>query len=739
MRKSNGLGHFLLKFILIIVIIGLFVGGGLILWFSTLPIPDFNSFFDQNNKQVMMAESTKIYDRTGKVLLYDLSGNERRTIVAFENISQNVKKATVAIEDSGFYQHSGISITGILRALFVDITSGSAHQGGSTITQQVIKNIILSPEKSIIRKIKEIDLAIKLEKSLNKDQILTLYLNEIPYGGNIYGVEEASQSFFKKSARDLDITEAAYIAALPQAPTRYSPYGNHKDELEARKNLVIKRMLELGMINKDQASAAQKEKIVFAPPENRGIKAPHFVFFVRSYLEDKYGKEAIETKGLRVITTIDWPLQQKAQGIVTKYGDSNEKEFNAHNASLVAIDPKTGQILVMVGSRDYFDTKNEGNFNVAIAHRQPGSSFKPFVYATAFDRGYTPNTVVFDLPTQFDTNCIAGGFCYAPKNYDDKFVGPISLRNALAQSRNIPAIKTFYLAGLQNSIETAKKMGITGLSNYKQYGLTLVLGGGEVTLLDMTSAYGVFANDGVRNPYASILEVQDNKGNVLEQFQPKPTVALNPNSARLISSILTDNNARIPAYGANSALYFPGRQVAAKTGTTNDSKDAWIMGYTPNIAVGAWAGNNDSSPMVKKVAGMIVAPMWNAFMQQAIAIMPDERFPEPAPIDPNLKPVLRGDWNSDPSGVHEILQYVDKDNPLGPAPSYPQGDPQYWLWETPVERWAASNGYSGVTPRTKIIPPATTTPVVPTNPMINQQIQNNQTAVKAELASTTSH
>lgn len=727
MRKHHSLWHYLLKFVLVVIIIGLFVGGSLILWFSTLPIPDFNSFFDQNNKQVIMAESTKIYDRTGKVLLYDLSGNERRTVVAFSDISPNIKNATIAIEDADFYKHSGISITGILRALFVDITSGRVHQGGSTITQQVIKNIILSPEKSIIRKIKEIILAIKLERSLNKDQILTLYLNEIPYGGNIYGVEEAAQSFFKKSAKNLDIAESAYIAALPQAPTRYSPYGNHKDELEARKNLVIKRMLELGMISRDQAIAAQKERVIFAPPENRGIKAPHFVFFIRSYLEEKYGKDAVETKGLRVITTLDWHLQQKAQEIVTKYGEINEKEFNAHNASMVAIDPKTGQILVMVGSRDYFDTKNEGNFNVALAHRQPGSAFKPFIYATAFNKGYTPDTVVFDLPTQFDTNCVTGGFCYTPKNYDNKFVGPINLRNALAQSRNIPAIKTFYLAGLQDSIETAKRMGITGLKDYRTYGLTLVLGGGEVTLLDMTSAYSVFANDGIRNPYVSILKVQDSKGNVLEEFKPNPVQVLNPNSARLINNILSDNNARTPAFGANSPLYFPGRQVAAKTGTTNDSKDAWIIGYTPNITVGAWVGNNDSSPMVKKVAGMIVAPMWNAFMQEAIAVLPDERFPAPAPTDPNLKPILRGDWNSDPTGVHSILHYVDVNNPLGPAPVNPASDPQYWLWERPVENWAKANGYNGIN-RQNITPNITTSNTT-TNPQmqINQQVDATST------------
>lgn len=713
-KKHPRLFNFILK-VAIVVAIAFFAGGSLaVFWLSGQSLPDFNSFFDPNRKQQFMAESTKIYDRTGKVLLFDLSGEERRTIVPFEDISDYVKKATVAIEDSEFYTHNGIRPTSIVRAFLKNISGGGVRQGGSTITQQVIKNIILSPEKKITRKVKEMVLALQLEKSLDKDQILTLYLNEVPYGGNIYGVQEASQAFFGKDAKNLTLAESAYLAALPQAPTRYSPYGNHRDELEARKNLVLDRMAELKMISKNEATQAKKTSVIFAPPSYRGgIKAPHFVFFVRSYLEDKYGKEEVETKGLRVITTLDWELQKVAENVVSEYAETNAKSYNANNASMVAIDPKTGQILVMVGSRDYFNKDIDGNFNVALAHRQPGSSFKPFVYATAFNKGYTPETIVFDLQTQFSTNCSPAandesGSCYRPVNYDGKYVGPITLRDALAQSKNIPAIKTLYLAGLQDSINTARRLGITGLENWQRYGLTLVLGGGEVTLLDMTSAYSVFANDGTRNPYAYILRVEDNQGHVLEEFEPKAEKVLSENTARLISDILSDNKARTPAFGATSPLYFPGRDVAAKTGTTNDYRDAWIIGYTPNLVVGTWAGNNDNSPMEKKVAGMIVAPMWNAFMSQAINLRPAEEFVAPDPTPANIKPMLRGLWYNeasstvsnltrrDYSNVHNILHWVVKNNPQGPYPSNPGTDSQYSLWEYPVQQWLQENNYTNV-------------------------------------------
>ena len=666
----------------------LFVGFSVI-WAATIEIPDFDSYF----KERVITESTKIYDRTGEVLLYDVNGGIRRTVVSLNDISLNAKKATIAIEDAEFYSHAGVKPSAMVRALLVDIATGQIQQGGSTITQQVIKNTLLTKDKKISRKIKEIVLALKLEQIMSKDEILGLYFNETPYGGNIYGIEEAALTFFGKQAKDVTLAEAAYLAALPQAPTFFSPYGNNRARLDARKDLVLRRMVDLGFITPTEQAAAKAEKVTFRPPSEGGIKAPHFVFYILEYLEEKYGREAVESQGFKVITTLDWELQAKAEEIVTKYGEENVQKYNANNAAMVATDPKTGQILVMVGSRDYFNTDNDGNFNITLAKRQPGSSFKPFVYATAFQKGYTPETVVFDLQTEFSTNCPPT--CYSPVNYDDKFLGPINLRTALAQSRNVPAVKVLYLAGLTSVLDNAKRFGITTLTDRNRYGLTLVLGGGEVSPLELTSAYGVFANDGIRNPVASILKIEDGNHEVIEEWKADPKVAIDENVARQISSILSDNTARSGTYGLNSPLYFPGRDVAAKTGTTNDYRDAWIMGYTPSISLGAWAGNNDNTPMDKQIAGFIVAPMWNEFMRFYLNRSNNEPLPAPKPTTDDLKPVLRGYWQGNEVNsnnqivpeVHSILHWVDKNNPNGPLPRNPQNDPQYKLWEGPIQTW----------------------------------------------------
>ena len=697
---------------------GLFVSGAIILWAATLEIPDLGSF-----EQRKIAQSTKIYDRTGEVLLFDLHENVQRTVIAFDQMSRNIKNATVAIEDTEFYQHRGVRPLATFRAVFIQPLRGKGIQGGSTITQQVVKNSLLTNERKISRKLKEWVLAIKLEKELSKEEILALYLNETPYGGNLYGIEEASQAFFGTSADTLSIAEAAYLASLPQAPTFYSPYGNNRDKLEERKNLVLSRMRESGFITDEEYNDAKDEVVEFKPQEDTGIKAPHFVFFIEEYLEQKYGKRAVDEEGFKVTTTLDYALQQKAEKIVSQFALENVEKFNAENASLVAIDPQTGQILVMVGSRDYFDEEIEGNFNIALAKRQPGSAFKPFVYATAFKKGYTPDTVVFDLETQFSSTCKSDDFtsedeCYSPKNYDGVFRGPITFRNALAQSINVPAVKVLYLAGLRDSLRTAQDMGITTLTDVSRYGLTLVLGGGEVSLIDITSAYGVFANDGVRNPYTGILRIEDGAGNVVEEFENRPAQVLSSSVTREISDILSDNNARTPAFGAYSPLYFEGYDVAAKTGTTNDSRDAWIIGYSPNIAVGAWAGNNDNSPMEKQVAGFIVAPMWNAFMQEALKERPRESFKKPVlEYEENLKPSLKGEWRGGNqyvvdsiSGnlateftpeetreervvidIHSILYWINKDDPRGEPPADPEQDPQFRLWESSVREWVKIN------------------------------------------------
>lgn len=675
-----------LAFFLIFLLI---FGGAGALWAVNLDIPDLNNFQERN-----IVQSTKIYDRTGKIVLYDVHGNVRRSIVTYEDIADSVKKATVAIEDTKFYEHNGFDFKGILRAFVVNVGSGEIRQGGSTITQQVIKNALLSPDQKLTRKIKEVILATKLERVMTKDEILAAYLNEAPYGGNLYGIEEAAQSFFGKPSKDLTLAESAYLAALPKAPTYYSPYGQHRDLLEKRKNLVLDRMKELGMINEEERAKAAQEEVTFLQRDDGGIKAPHFVDFVRTYLEEKYGREVIERDGYRIITTLDWKLQEKGQEIVARHAEKNATTFNAKNAALIAIDPTTGHILTMVGSRDYFDRDNEGNFNVTTAHRQPGSAFKPFAYATAFMKGYTPDTVIYDVQTQFDTSCgpfesskDSGGTCYQPENYDGVFRGPVSLRNALAQSINIPAVKVLYLAGITDSIKTARSMGIQSLENQNVYGLSLALGGGEVSLLDMTSAYGVFANEGIRNPYVFIIRVEDAKGNIIEEYKPDPERVIPEQTARQISSVLSDNTARTPAFGESSYLNFPGRAVAAKTGTTNDYRDAWVVGYTPHLAVGAWAGNNDNTPMEKKVAGFIIAPLWNEFMNEALKEFPNDFFTTPDPTPSTIKPILRGVIEE----PHSILYYVDRNNPRGPEPLKPENDPQFKLWEPPVLLWGAIN------------------------------------------------
>ena len=721
--------HIIRSFLLLSLSLGFLGAGLLMLWVSSWKLPDLSEFGSRK-----VSESTKIYDRTGTILLYDLHKGARRTIVPYSEMSLNVKNAAVAIEDSEFWQHSGIRITAIFRAVFTNLFQGNllGGQGGSTITQQVVKNSLLTNEKKVSRKLKEWLLALRIEKTLDKETILSLYLNEIPYGGTVYGIGEASQTFFGKNPRDLSLAEAAYLAALPNAPTYYSPYGNHRDKLEERKNLVLRRMQEVGFITKEEHDAAKKEEVTFKPSSETGILAPHFVMYIRQYLEEKYGREALEQEGFKVITTLDYDLQKLAEDIVKKYAFLNKEKFDAENAALSAIDPKTGQILVMVGSRDYFDKEIDGNFNVSVAYRQPGSAFKPFVYAEAIKKGYTPETVVFDLPTEFSTECNPDGTpilpqnedkCYKPENYDGNYRGPISLRDALAQSVNVPAIQVLYLAGLRDSLRLAKDMGITTLADTDRYGLTLVLGGGEVKLLDLTSAYGVFAAEGVRREPTGVLRIETKDGKIVEGWKNTYEQVLEPEITRTISDMLSDNKARTPAFGATSPLYFPGRDVAAKTGTTNDFRDAWIVGYAPNLVVGAWAGNNDNRQM-HKVAAYIVAPLWNEFMKEALKRIPVESFSKPAEKDTSsLPPVLRGIWQGNRtyfvdkwSGklateftppefrveravreIHSILYWIDKSNPTVPRMTLPQTDPQFERWEYAVRTWATEQGFADET------------------------------------------
>ena len=668
------------------MVVGFFflTGTFLLVAFAVSPSPGIDSFETRR-----VTQSTKIFDRTGKTVLYDLNRDVRRNQVPFEDISPNIKKATLAIEDDGFYSHGGISVTGILRSLFVDVKSTSFSQGGSTLTQQVVKNSLLTGKKSILRKVQEWILAIKLEQRYSKDQIFAFYLNDTPYGGTLYGVEAASRAFFGKSSNDLGLAESAYLAALPQAPTRYSPYGQNLPQLEARKNLVLGRMRTVGYITEEEYQKAKKEVVVFNPQQNGAIIAPHFVFYIEQYLEDKYGPDAVN-QGLNVITTVDTDLQRSAESIVNKYSRENQIRFNASNAALVAIDPKTGQILAMVGSRDYFDTAIQGNYNIALALRQPGSSFKPFVYASALMKGYTPKTVIYDVPTQFSTACAISDVlndtppCYAPGNYDDKFRGQMTFTTALAQSINIPAVKVLYLAGIGNVLDLATQMGIGTLGDRKQYGLSLALGAAEVRLLDLTSAYGVFAHDGIRQPPTGILSVTDNTGKLLEEYKDAPQQVLNPDVAHSMARMLSDNEARFPEYSAVNPLHFDNYDVAAKTGTTNDFRDVWTVGFSPDIVVGTWSGNNDNKPMVKEIAGFVVAPMWHAFMEVALAKYPHSYFAEAPAIPSTYPPALQG-----MGGGHDILFWVDKDAPTVPT-SNPYADKQTARWEYSIGSYGAT-------------------------------------------------
>ncbi len=694
--------------------IGVILIGLLLIWVATLKVPTLDNFTDRQ-----VSSSTKIYDKTGTTVLYDVHANIKRTVVTGDQIPLTLKNAVVAVEDKDFYKHGGIQPKAILRAVISQVIPGLSgpSQGGSTLTQQLIKNTLLTQEKSISRKVKEWVLAIKLEKIMTKDQILVAYLNEAPYGGEMYGVEEAAQTFFGKHISDIDLAESAYLAAIPNAPSYYSPYGKNRPNLNARKNLVLKNMADQGYITEAQYSAAKGEQITFRPREDGNGKALHFVQYIRDYLETKYGTEVVSSGGLKVITTLDWDLQQVAEKTIKENALKNEKDYNASNSGLVAIDPRTGQILSMVGSRDYFDKQIDGMFNIATAGRQPGSSFKPIVYARGFEKGFNPETVVFDIPTQFGTSSQCPALssndkapCYAPMDYDNKWLGPINLRTALAQSRNVPAVKMLWMVGLNDALATAKRLGITTLDRTgDRYGLTLVLGGGEVSLLDMTSVYSVFANDGVRNPATGILSVQDAQGNFLEQYTPTPEVVMDHNATRKLSSVLSDNAARTPLFGANSFFYFGNRDVAGKTGTTNDNKDAWVVGYTPNLAVGVWTGNNDNTPMKKGSA--ISGPAWRTFMDAALAKLPNESFPAPEP-DPeyyNKPPVFRGAWAGGESffvdtisgklateltppetkkeyvipNVHSILYWLN--------PNDPSSDSQYPHWEAGVQNWVATH------------------------------------------------
>ena len=563
--------------------------------------------------------SSKILDRNGKVL-YKIYDDENRTLVSLDQISPAMIYATIAIEDQNFYHHFGFDPEGIIRAAIAN-WQGKPIQGGSTITQQLVKNRLLSPERTIQRKIKELILAVAVERKFSKEEILEMYLNQVAYGGSTYGVEEAAQKYFGKHASQLNLAEAALLAGLPQAPSVYSPFGPNPDLTFKRQKEVLRRMVDEGYISLEQAREAANKPISFRV-NTTDIKAPHFVFYVKDLLAKKYGEEMLARGGLQVTTSLDLKLQDKTQETVSQELEKL-KRLHINNGAALVTNPSTGEVLAMVGSKDYFDFQNDGQVNVVLRPRQPGSSIKPLTYALAFSRGYKPSDKILDAPITYD---IKGSKPYSPKNYDGKYHGLVTLREALASSYNIPATKLLNQLGVDNLINFAQKMGITTWNDRNRFGLSLTLGGGEVRMIDLAQAYSVFADLGKKVPINPILEVKDATGKVIYRnpcvYNPKKCPAqrvLRPGVAYEITHVLKDNQARTPAFGPMSVLYIPDQEVAVKTGTTNSMRDNWTVGYTTDRLVAVWVGNNDNSPMSHVASGITGAsPIWNKIMRSLL-------------------------------------------------------------------------------------------------------------------------
>ncbi len=631
--------------------------------FKDLPSPTKLSSYE-------IPQTTKIYDRSGK-LLYDIYTDQNRTLVVLSEIPLNLRLSTIAIEDKEFYQHKGINpIGGILRAL-KETVFRQKLQGGSTITQQLVKTALLTPERTISRKIKEIILAFWTEQLYSKDQILEMYLNQVPYGGTAWGIEAASQTYFGKSVRDLTLSEAALLSGLPAAPTSYSPFGAHPEYAKDRQIEVLTRMVEDSYITEDEKNQAIAEPLNFIP-QRTNIKAPHFVMYVKEKLVEKYGENLVEQGGLKVTTTLDLTLQEFAQNTVASEV-AKLKNLRVGNGAVLLTRPPTGEIISMVGSRDYF-ASGSGNFNVTTSLRQPGSAIKPLNYAVGLEtKKVNAATLFLDTPTCFS---VYGQKPYCPQNYDGKFHGPTQLRFALGNSFNIPAVKMMALNGVSEVIASASAMGISTFNDPSRYGLSLTLGGGEVTMLDMSKAFGVFANSGIKKELNSILKVEDKYGNILEEFNDPNFIAdvkqpltypssllingekiLSSETSFIISHILLDNNARSQMFGASSFLNIAGRAVSVKTGTTDDKKDNWTIGFTPNFLTVVWVGNNDNTPMHPYLTSGVTgaAPIWNKIMTEVTRHQPDLWPKQPPDIIGSQICIISGKAtpNSDPNASNQ--------------------------------------------------------------------------------------
>lgn len=667
-------------------------------WYSR-DLPDPNILLTRN-----LALSTKIYDRSGEHLLYTIAGDKERTLVTIDQIPDDLKNAVIAIEDQHFSTHHGISVKGLLRAVIF----GGNRGGGSTITQQFVKNAILNNARTFDRKFKEIILSLAIERNFSKDEILQMYFNEIGYGGRLYGVESASQAYYNKGVAELTLSESATLAGLPQRPTAYL---NDFNLLKDRRNRVLAEMVEMAFITQEEADAAMAEEITVVLPEGGLETAPHFVLWVKEQLIEKYGEQGIDVEedGLRIITTLDYDKQKLAEQAVADGVAANGETYGFNNAGLVSIDPKTGQVLAMVGSAGWDNEEIDGQVNVALRPLQPGSSFKPIVYAAGFEKGYTPNTLLWDINTVFAT---ATG-PYEPKNYSLNENGPVTVRKALQGSLNIPAVKMLYLVGVERALTFAERLGYTTFGDRANFGLAIVLGGAEVELLEHTNAYAVFANNGKHQDISAVLKVEDANGTVLEEWKAdehQGTQVIDSNIAATVSNVLSDNDARAYVFTTSNYLTLGSRPAAAKTGTTNDYNDAWTMGYTPSLVTGVWVGNTDGTEMSRNADGSkVAAPIWNGYMRAALEGTTIEAFPT-ANIATTGKAVLDGETPTQTIVIdtvsgklatsytperfrkevtcgkyHEILHYVNKDAPLDAVPEDPSRDAYYSAWEASLQ------------------------------------------------------
>ncbi|MBA3723465.1 MAG: PBP1A family penicillin-binding protein [Candidatus Levybacteria bacterium] len=656
------------------------------------------------------SDATRIYDKKG-TLLYSVFEDENRTYVTLNKIPKKLQQATIAVEDENFYENNGFSPTGIIRAARDSLFERRISGGGSTITQQLVKNVLLSNEQSLPRKIKELILAIQVDQRYSKDEVLEMYLNNIPYGGTAVGVEAASEQYFGKKAKDLNLSDSAFLAGLPQSPSLYTPFNGEKRYLGRSKD-VLRQMQENGYVTKNEADKAYKdlEKYSFEQKDVASIKAPHFVMYVRDVLARQFGEQMVTTGGLQVTTSLDYDIQQESEKIVKEEIGKLEK-FKVSNGAAVVSDPKTGEILAMVGSSDYFDRENDGNFNVAVSEtRQPGSSLKPIAYAAALEKGYTASTMLMDVRTDFPGG--AGQPAYSPVNYDGAYRGPVQIRYALGNSLNIPAVKTLAMVGLGTVMQKGYDMGIENweptAQNKANAGLSLVLGGRETSLLDEVTAYGVFANKGVRQDPVTVLKVTDNKGKVLyEKKKTEGKKVLSEEIAFIISHILLDNSARTAAFGARSALNIAGKQVSVKTGTTDEKRDNWTIGYTPSYVVGVWVGNNDNSPMNNAIASGVTgaSPIWNDIMTYVLKGKSDEQPQVPSNVVSLQVDAFAGGLPH--AGQPTRSEYFVKGTePTAESPIYKEKDGQQYVilkeedpvsgdgenrWQKAIDAWIQTN------------------------------------------------